>query len=456
MRTLKTILLSIFCLFCGFLFLLQPSAASEKKTELSRIYTSFINYMYTPYFEKSNGYQEFKETLNAVSKVLKQTDATDSDFQLHYNRLKETYRNLMLSTFDYTSLSDIAESYSDLDLFLFSEKSKTELKNAFQAVSDELDSPTLFQRSGKVSEKEYRNAIQTHITEIVDRYLLAFDSLELIVPSDHITKSELDAVIRFLDLCLREEIFGENSHWIPYLESKKSARALLQQNDPAQVSLNSAISSLLLEYEKLCQSTYDTQTFEAETEHFRKLNSHDFTPASWSRYQEAFVTMNNKANQVHFLYFGGEISKEECQRRLNVHSDFVFSNVFDYRSILVSAERAEFLKSLCDENRTVTTLSELEMKKNILLNHVRIGDELLQSDSTTPEEVEFAIQSIQNAKAELNFAERLIQEEQEKSIRQDKESIRKILIFSAFCVLLSLFFAIFLSRHYYGKTDWTK
>ena len=119
-------------------------------------------------------------------------------------------------------------------------------------------------------------------------------------------------------------------------------------------------------------------------------------------------------------------------------------------------EDYNLLSSLCLANKDKTTMEGLDIKLNLLHTRAKEGEEVLNDPKATKSSVAKAIENIQTASDDLIMAEGHLRAEQEKVVKQDTKTSRYTLIFTVTSVALAVFFAIVLSKRYFGKVNWGK
>ena len=98
----------------------------------------------------------------------------------------------------------------------------------------------------------------------------------------------------------------------------------------------------------------------------------------------------------------------------------------------------------------------LNLKLNFLKTRVSEGMDVLSNKDSTLKNVESAIANIESAHNDLIMAEGHLLEEQGKVIKQDAKTSRYTIVFYIATILLSAGLALFLSRSFYGKVNWSK
>ncbi len=453
---MKKVLIALTAVISAILFSFSASAA-ESVNDLTKIYNNLMQYLYTPFFENSELYPAFDENLKKVGELLKQESITQTDIDQHYNDIKKAYSELMKSTFDYTELESLLSEHEKLDGSIFTEESWRRVVSIIDTVNHELDAPSLFQKTANATREDYVALINKHIAKYTQNYIAAYNRLELALPEyGEVTKEDLDAYLRFTAFTAREDLMGNLPQWNHYESACIEARYCMSLGYPRQERLDTALQSLQTTYLNLTAAALDMTPIKKQISRYSTLSGASFSTASWANYSERINELNLLLDQPHYIFLPENLSTEECLVRIENYFNTLCLDAETAYQSLISLERYEYLKKLCNENRDRTSMEGLEVKLKRLLNRVAEADQILQNPNALPQEVETAIENLENAKNDLVLAEGFLLEEKSKVIKQDAFTV-KMIVLTTFLVLgLSLIFACVISKLFYGRIDWKK
>lgn len=443
--------------------LMQPVSAAETITDLKKVHTNLTQYLYTPYYEKSQYFEEYQSVMNEVGELLQSDDITQAEISKYYNKIKEVYSLMMRDTYDYSSLQVILDSYDALDSSIFTEESWKKVLSIHDSILKELDSPSLFPRSDNTSETQYTAYINSHIRNFTTEFNTAFNRLVFIEVPEQMTPEFLNGITKLVRFCSRSELLANAKDWNKLLEAMDDAEKLVKSidegeeiDDEVQTELNETYENLLTTYYNVCNESYDFSASKDALSKYHVLNEKSFSKASWDRYSEKAVALEKRLQQPHFFFIPFGADKATCEKYANAYLSALPTSTVKEQGTLIPVESEQKLKSLCNKYRTRTTLEGLDIKLNLLKTLVAEGDAVLANKDATLDDVNTAIQNIENANNDLIRAEGHLKEEQGKVLKQDAKTSRYTIIFYIASLILATGLAMYLSRIHHGKVNWSK
>ena len=449
--------LSVFlCVVLSILILILPASAEETLTDLTKVYNNLSTYLYAPYVEKSEFYDEYSAMMDEIKELLKSDSITQKEISKYYNELRTAYSNLMRDVYDYTSLEVLCANFETLDSGAFTEESWKKLVSVYDSIQRELASPSLFARKKTTTEEEYSNHMKKHIASFATNFTNAFHALELREATDIITKEYLNSYTKYIRLCANEAVFSEAEGWKAFQNNLKNADALLALANPRQNRINEAYNQLKASYEKLSNEIYQDTKADELLSQYEELLKNDYSPASWARYETEIEELRLLRERTHYIFLPAGETEETCEKFISSYFETLSQNASTAHSNLVSDQLYQTLLSLCKKNKAVEVLEGLEIKYNLLQGAVEEGEAVLNNKDAITEDFNKAIENIETASENFSLAEEHLKKEQAKVIKQDKEAAKWIVISAILTILLSLISALFLSYRHFGRIDWTK
>ncbi len=452
---MKKTIVTLFLILC-ILIMAVPASAVETLSDLKKIHNNLTQYLYTPFFENSEYYEAYKAELDAVGELIEQDTITQNDIDTYYARIRSAYSHMMRDIFDYSSLNLLLEDFEILNEERFTPESWKKIQSVVDNVKNELEAPTLFQKSKNMTFEDYKAITVKHIATFTSDFYYAYNALELIPAEGGTTKDRLSFYLDYCGASVREDLMGKSAYWKPYLDAVKEANACLNAGNPRQTRLDAAESSLISAYEKLCENTLDYTPVKEQQQHFSSLNSSEYSRASWKRYKEAVENMNLAADRIPFVYLPSELDSEQSKLHIQYYFDHIALEAKTAFENLVSQEMYETLSDLCQDNQNPVASEGLEIKANRLITRVHEGIAVLNNEEAIPKDFKTAIKNLETAKNDLDLSEAFLEKEKNSVVKQDTETIQLIVIFSTLSIALSLVFALIVSKRACGKINWKK
>lgn len=441
------------------LFALSISvAASETFEDLSRIYNNLSTYIYEPYFDDSQYFEEYKEQMDYAGKLLKDDSITQEEIDKGYLQLKTVYAKMMQDTYDYSLLPVLVEQFEQLDGSIFTEESWKKMVSTVDEIKTELNSPSIYYRSSDYTEESYREKTQAYIDKFETNYATAFNQLKLndAYLDDDYTKQELNAYYNYVYACIDEDLMKDAESYDDLMDALDGAYDAFRRQNPSDDRINRAKAALDEAYLAMNHEVMDFTMLREEISTYRLLASSIFESRSFLKYQKEVELLETALEAPHFFYVPENCTAEAYENQAKAYLTALVAPAKAAYDLLLPIELVQELDQLCDQYRNQTTMEGLELKLGLLHNAVKSGDELLQSEGASKKDVEEAINNIKEAYKDLKTAEGFLTEEQSKIVKQDAETIKMILIFALISIFLSVAFACFLSKQRYGRIDWTK
>ncbi len=446
----------LICLLLMLPMLFAPVSAEETINDLTKVYNNLSSYLYKPYFEDSQYYEEYNDMMEDLGALLKTDSITQAEIVTYYNGLREVYSKMMQDTFDYSQLTPLVESFEVLPEDLFTAESWKKLLSTRDSIQSELEAPTLFYRKSNASKEQYTKDIDECIASLAEDFRNAFADLEMIEAPEVITKAYLADYTDFIRFCAREELLGETEAWDDLQKAIADADTACALNNPRQARLTDSFEGMNTHFAKACAQGYDfTKAKETLTQHSIMVGSH-FSKASWDRYDAEIHLLREALEKPHYFLIPVNADKDTCTAFAKDYLDKLSDKALSAHGMLVPMEDYNLLLSLCQSNKSRTTMEGLDIKLNLLHTRVKEGENALADQNATKDTIAKAIENIQTASEDLVMAEGHLRAEQEKVVKQDTKTSRYTLIFTVTSVALAVFFAIVLSKRYFGKVNWRR
>lgn len=453
MRKIIALLLALMTVLSLFVL---PVSAEETLTDLKKVHSNLTTYLYLPYYEKSEHYDEYVKVMDELDKLLARDDITQEEISEYYHKIRKAYATLLQDTYDYTPLQRILDAYDQLDGTIFTEESWKKIISIRDSAKKELDAPTLFSKTDQVTEQKYTSYVNSHIRSFTTNFNNAFNRLVFVEKEEDVSKEYLSGFIRLIRFCAREELLGEQRSWEALTSALEEAEETVEKNSPAKDELNENFDTLMEAYVAVCNDAYDLSKAKDTLSTYHVMSANKFSSDSWKRYSDLANALEERLKQPHFFYIPLGADEETCQKYAAQYFDALPNNVNSAKETLIPMEDFEKLATLCARYKNKTSQDGLEIKLNFLKTRISEGEAVLKNRDATAEDVTVAIANIESAHHDLVVAEGHLAEEQEKIIKQDARTSRFTILFYGLSALLALGLAIFLSKIYYGRVDWSK
>ena len=431
-------------------------AAEETITDLTKVHTNLSNYLYTPYYENSQYFEEYQKVMEEVSELLASDDITQEEISRYYNEVRKAYARLMQDTYDYSSLETLLKTYDALDSSIFTEDSWKKLLSVRDSAKKELDSPSLFSRTEKMTEEQYTAYINSHIKSFTTDFQSAFNRLKFKDRPETMTAQHLAGIVKLIRFCAREELLGEASGWNALQEALKDAEDNLSANKPKEDQFDENYENLLAAYSTVCNEAYDFSESKDALTKYHILSSKSFSKDSWDRYATLATALEKRLTEPHFFFIPMDADGETCRQYAKSYLSSLPTVVNEAQESMIPMEDYDKLESLCSKYKNKTSMEGLDIKLNFLQTRVTEGEAVLANKDATLTDVENAIKNIETAYNDLITAEGHLIEEQGKIVKQDETTSRYTIIFYFTSLLLAAAIAIILSKTFFGKVNWTK
>jgi hypothetical protein len=198
------------------------------------------------------------------------------------------------------------------------------------------------------------------------------------------------------------------------------------------------------------------EPIKSEISKFSLLTATSFSTQSWAKYSENISALTKELDRFHFIYFREDYTVSDCEEAILDHFTSLTISTKQSHQELISIERYNHLKNLCNENRDRTTIKGCETKLTLLLSAVSKGEDCLRKNDATPADIEKAIADIESSKTDLLMSESELKLAQAQVIEQDIKTVRMIVIFASLSIALAVIFACVVSVQFFGRIDWKK
>ena len=208
-----------------------PASAEETITDLQKVYTNLSTYLYTPYYQNSEYYDEYQKVMDEAGELLESDDITQAEISKYYTEIRQAYAKLMQDTYDYSSLEELLKAYDALDGSIFTEETWKKVLSIRDSAKKELDSPSLFSRTENMTEKQYAAYINNHIKTFTTDFNAAFNRLIFLPTPEEMTSEYLSGFIKLVRFCAREEPPAGKSFLTRSMKRTKLLRLPSQKKD---------------------------------------------------------------------------------------------------------------------------------------------------------------------------------------------------------------------------------
>ncbi len=437
-----------------FALLLTPVSAEETINDLKKIYNNLQTHLYTPYYKDSLKYNAYKETMDEIKALLASDAITQAEISKYYNELRTVYSDLMRDTYDYSSLEMLITAFDSLDSSIFTPDSWKKLLSTRDTAQKELSAPTLFVRGDNITAAQYSKHIQDHIASIEEEFASAFNELVLIEKPEQMTKNYLLGYKKYVQFCSREELLGKAASWKDLQSSLSEAENITLLPDASQTQLNVAYLNISSAYVSACSSSYSFASSNQLLSEFEKMSAENYSPASWKRYEEEITLLKERITKTPYFFIPLNADEKVCKEYAEKYQNNFGTSAETLKDILVSIDTYNTLFNLCETHKNATAMEGLEIKLSFLKTTIKDGEAVLANEHASLKDYEEAIKKINAAKEDLDLAEKFLSEEKGKVTKQDPTTSRITIIIVVAVLILSLAFAIILSRHYFGRTRW--
>lgn len=436
--------------------LVLPSSAAETLTDLTKVYNNLSTYLYTPYVEKSECYEAYSQKMEEIKELLKSDSITQEEISKYYNELRAAYSAMMRDVYDYSSFDPILQSFEKLNSTPFTEESWKKLVSVYDSMQRELASPTLFAKKKTTTEEDYGEHMKKHIASFSTSYSAAFSALEFAEVPESITKDYLVSYTEYVRQSSDNLLFSVSDLWEDHLDAIEAAEALCAQANPRIARMNQAHAALAESYKKIAAEVYQKNPAADALLKYEDLLKTDYSAASWERYEKQIHSLKERYEEDHFVFVPSGSDQKKAEEFISAYFNSLSDPAETARQNLVSNELYQSLKLLCSKARAAEVSEGLEIKYNLLQDAAAQGEEVLKNKNALTAEFDASIEAIENALENFSLAEDHLRQEQAKIIKQDKAASKWIVIFSVFAFFASVVCAVFLSRHHFGRIDWTK
>ncbi len=447
-------IVSILLVLVTFLPLLCMSAGAESLSDLKKICDNLTTYLYHPYFVESTGYQEYCDEMNRLSTFINEEEnKTQREINEHYNSIKNAYAYLMRNTFNYTELEKQYAVFQKLDSSLFTEESWEPLLVAAEEIQKELAAPTLFTRQDDTTFDEYYKAVQDYLLLYSRKFNKAYNNLEMLPITEEFTKSRLEDYCSYVSVSARSQLFEGTPEWRDFSDALAYAENTVAMRNPTNKRVYDAAMDLVAAYKGLLGTLTNTTISEVMTRHY-VLKESMFSSGSWNRYKKTIDAVNDKLSDVYYFYLPDGGDKDSYLKMVNDYFKDLVTPAEEAFSNLITVELYNELKDLCNQYRTATSISGVEVKLQRLLTRVREGDELLADPDAVSSQIQKKINQIKSDVTNLRMAEGFLKDAQSQVVKQDGVTMRLILVLTLVSLALSLAAALYTSYQYFGFINW--
>ncbi len=433
-----------------------PVSAEETITDLTKVHTNLTTYLYTPYYEDSQYFEEYQSVMDEAGELLKSDDITQAEISKYYNEIRRVYAKLMQDTYDYSSLNVLLNSYDSLDGSIFTEDSWKKLLSVRDSAKKELDSPSLFSRTENMSAKQYTAYINNHIKTFTTEFNNAFNRLKFAQRPEEMTAAYLSGMVKLIRFCARPQLLSNAAGWTALQDAIDDAEKTVALEEPKAERLENNYNALLDAYFNVCNAAYDFSAAKDTLTTYHILSSKSFSKDSWERYETVAKALEKRLSEPHFFFIPLGADQETAEKYATAYFTALPSAVKTAQDSMIPMEDYNKLENLCAKYKSKTSMEGLDIKLNFLKTRVSEGEAILASKESTLKDVTDAIENIENAYKDLVMAEGHLIEEQGKVVKQDENTSRYTIIFYVASLLLAAVLAMFLSKLFYGKVNWSK
>ena len=453
MKKIITLILLFATLLSVFTF---SVSAEETITDLTKVHTNLSNYLYTPYYENSKYFEEYQKVMDEAAELLASDDITQAEISKYYNEIRRVYAQLMQDTYDYSSLEKLLETYDALDSSIFTEESWKKVLSVRDSAKKELDSPSLFSRTEKMTEKQYTAYINNHIRNFTTEFKNAFNRLKFKEIPENMTPEFLSAMVKIIRFCSRATLLDSAPSWTALAEALEEAEEVLEDNKPKSSELNESYQAILTAYTNTCNEAYDFSEVKDTLTKYHILSAKSFSKTSWDRYSTLVAALEKRMTEPHFFFIPLDADQETCEKYAKDYFSALPAVVNDAQTSLIPIEDYNKLENLCKKYKNKTSMEGLDIKSNFLQTRVAEGEAVLANKDAVLQDVETAIKNIETAHNDLVVAEGHLIEEQGKIVKQDEKTTRFTFIFFFASLIPAACIAMVLSKMYFGKVNWSK
>ena len=453
MRKIITILLLISIVLGSVSF---SVSAEETITDLTKVHTNLSNYLYTPFYQNSQYFDEYQKVMDEAAELLASDDITQAEISKYYNEIRKAYAQLMQDTYDYSSLKTLLATYDSLDSEIFTEDTWKKLLSIRDSAKKELDSPSLFSKTEKMTEKQYTAYINQHIKSFTNEFQSAFNKLKFKDRPENMTAQYLEGFIKVIRFCARKELLAATAEWSALQNALTDADKLLAKNNPDVKELDKLYDLLLKTYAEACNNAYDFSAAKDTISKYHILSSKSFTKDSWERFSTLEAALEKRLTEPHFFFIPLDADQETCEKYMSSYLSSLPVVVNEAMNSLIPMEDYNKLQKLCEKYKNKTSSEGLDIKLNFLKTRVAEGEDILTNKDSTINDIENAIKNIETAYNDLIVAEGHLIEEQGKLVKQDEKTSRFTIIFYFATFILAAAIAVVLSKTFYGKVNWTR
>lgn len=433
-----------------------PVSAEETITDLTKVHTNLTTYLYTPYYENSQHFAEYQEVMDEVGELLQSDDITQAEISKYYNEVRRVYAQLMQDTYDYSSLHTLLNSYDALDQSIFTPETWKKLLSVRDSAKKELDSPSLFSRTEKMTEKQYTAYINRHIKNFTTEFKNAFNRLEFVSRPEEMTVEYLSGMIKLIRFCAREELLSASAGWTALQTALENAEETVALENPRTTRLENNYQALLDSYFNVCNVAYDFSASKDALTTYHILNPKSFANHSWERYDKLAKALEDRLTKPHFFFIPLGADQETAESYAKEYLSALPTTVNNAKDSMIPIEEYNKLENLCQNYKEKTSMEGLEIKLNFLKTRVSEGEATLANQDATIKDIDVAIANLESAYNDLIMAEGHLMEEQTKVVKQDEKTSRYTVIFYVASIVLAAALGMFLSKLYYGKVNWAK
>ncbi len=431
-------------------------SAEETITDLTKVHTNLTNYLYTPFYENSQYFEEYQSVMNEAAELLASDDITQAEISKYYNEIRRVYSQLMRDTYDYSSLETLLKAYDSLDSSIFTEETWKKLLSVRDSAKKELDSPSLFAKTESMSEKQYTAYINSHIKSFTTEFQTAFNRLKFKERPEPMTAEYLSGMVKIIRFCARAELLASSEGWAALQDALEETDELLADNKPKANELSASYQALLTAYTNACNGAYDFSATKETLTKYHILSAKSFSKDSWERYSKLVEALEKRMTEAHFFFIPLGADQETSEKYATAYLSSLPVTVNNAQESMIPMEEYRKLESLCNKYKNKTAMEGLDIKLNFLKTRVSEGEAVLQNKDATLKDVEEAIKNLETAYNDLVVAEGHLIEEQGKIVKQDEKTSRFTIIFYFCTLILSSVIAMFLSKTFFGKVNWSK
>ena len=438
-----------------FFFLLAVPVSAKSIGDLESVCLGLKQYLYTPYVSDSKLYPAYEKALTEAEKLISKNNPTQNEVDAHYTALKSAFAAMFRDCFDYSLLDQLAKDYEALSPSLFEEDTWENLASVMKVIYKEIESPTLFMR-GNMDKANYTLNIEKFVNGHFTDFFNAYNQLKLKPLGENLKSEELVALLNYCKLSAPESLMSQSQYWTRYENACEQVNVLSIQETPEEESIVLAGKELLDSYLILSADCFDFSATKKELERYETLFYNHYSKKSWALYQQQIEDLKELEKVPQFIYLGNIKNTDEARAMIESFFTDKASGAYLAFENLVPQENINKLSALCNTYQNATASQGAEVKLKLLLESVERGHKVLTSETASSNDVDNAIEEIENAAENLFLAEEYLSSAQKNNVKSDIATIRYILIFTFLTLVLSFICACIYSYKQFRRINWQR